>query len=85
MGFDNVEASQYCYPELTTVDVLISEQGVFMTNDLLAQIKNKRPPMQRRIPAELVVRQSTGVNKGKRSGVKRERLIVVWGTNPTEA
>jgi LacI family transcriptional regulator len=66
MGFDNVEASQYCYPELTTVDVLISEQGVFMTNDLLAQIKNKRPPMQRRIPAELVVRQSTGVNKGKK-------------------
>lgn len=63
MGFDNIAASQYTYPPLTTVHVPKSEQGEFMARYLISQIREKHSPVQRRLSAELVVRQSTAVRK----------------------
>lgn len=63
MGFDNIAASQYTYPPLTTVHVPKSEQGEFMARYLISQIKEGPQPAQRRLSAELVVRQSTAAKK----------------------
>lgn len=59
IGFDNIEASRYAYPPLTTVGVPKSEQGEFMAKYLISQIKTGGQPIHRRFSAELVVRQST--------------------------
>lgn len=63
MGFDNIAASQYTYPSLTTVHVPKSEQGEFMARYLISQIKEGHQPAMRRLSSELVVRQSTAARK----------------------
>lgn len=64
VGFDNIEASRYTYPPLTTVDVAKSKLGELMATYLISRIKEnkeKQQPLYRRFPVDLVVRESTGV------------------------
>lgn len=66
LGFDNIEASKYSHPLLTTVDVPKSRQGEIMAKYLISQIKERHQPIQKRFPAELVVRRSTTSNNSVR-------------------
>lgn len=63
MGFDNIAASQYTYPALTTVHVPKSEQGEFMARYLISHIREECQPVLRRFPSELVVRHSTAARR----------------------
>lgn len=62
MGFDNITASEYCYPALTTIAQPLTEIGVACMELLLPQLNGeKMQGIERILPHKLIVRQSTGV------------------------
>jgi LacI family transcriptional regulator len=62
-GFDNVSLSAYASPPLTTVAQFVYEQGKSAGTMLLDRIeaKERRQPLEKQFPCELVVRQSSTV------------------------
>ena len=61
MGFDNISYSQYCYPTLTTIAQPMTEIGIVCMELLLPQLNGeKMQGIQRTLPHQLIVRQSTG-------------------------
>lgn len=60
-GIDNVSASTYVRPHLTTVDVPRVRMGRTAVDLLLGAMGHERPPAPQILPAELIVRDSTAV------------------------
>ncbi len=61
VGFDNVPASRYCEPPLTTVDQAIEEMGYLAAGLLVKLMQGGEVSVRpRRVPTELVARASTG-------------------------
>lgn len=60
VGFDDLRASSLTHPPLTTVRQHLTELGQQAIETLLQQLEdNPSSPIQRTIPVELIVRQST--------------------------
>jgi DNA-binding LacI/PurR family transcriptional regulator len=63
-GFDNVKLSEFCYPQLTTVDIPRERIGQIMCGQLLSSAGAPPPPgMEILIEPTLIVRASTGPAK----------------------
>jgi LacI family transcriptional regulator len=62
VGFDNSFGSDFCTPSLTTVAAPLHALGVAAVQQLVAQIKGAPPHTAAPgvLPAQLVVRESTG-------------------------
>lgn len=60
-GIDNVAASTYVRPHLTTVDVPRVRMGRTAVDLLLGALRRESPPAPQILPAELIVRDSTAV------------------------
>jgi diguanylate cyclase (GGDEF)-like protein len=60
IGFDDVEAAQFCLPPLTTVRQPLYEQGRVATEMLLEQIAGRPTPEKVVLHTRLVVRRSCG-------------------------
>jgi DNA-binding LacI/PurR family transcriptional regulator len=69
VGFDNVPLSRYTWPPLTTVNQDFESVGKRLVEVLLEQITTGSTPSDHRdlIPADLVVRASTGAPSTKRN------------------
>jgi DNA-binding LacI/PurR family transcriptional regulator len=64
-GFDDIPLAQYANPPLTTVHQPIYEIGQQLTRHLIALIEEEAvEPLRLIIPAELIVRESSGGRKG---------------------
>jgi LacI family transcriptional regulator len=62
VGFDDMDWTTLCQPQLTTVAQPVYELGRVAAERLLARIKgDQSPPAEIRLPVELVVRESCGV------------------------
>lgn len=60
-GFDDIDASAYTNPPLTTVQGHAEEMGRIALRLILERMSNaERPPQNIRIPAQLIERESTG-------------------------
>jgi len=60
VGFDDIDLSAHVYPPLTTVHQNFDALGSSVVDMLKAAIEDLEIPKVTRIPAELVVRESTG-------------------------
>ncbi|NLT57183.1 MAG: LacI family transcriptional regulator, partial [Actinomycetales bacterium] len=60
-GFDNDPAALPCWPQLTTVDPALEEQGAAAAAQLLAEVEHDAPRTEIVVPARLIVRGSTGL------------------------
>lgn len=60
VGFDDLEAAQFCFPPLTTVRQPLYEQGRVATEMLLQAIGGQRPSERVVLQTRLVVRRSCG-------------------------
>ncbi len=60
IGFDDVEAAEFCFPPLTTVRQPLYEQGRVATEMLLGQIDGRAAPERVVLHTRLVVRRSCG-------------------------
>lgn len=60
-GIDNVAASTYVRPHLTTVDVSRVRMGRAAVDLLVGAMRSDRTPVPQILPAELIVRDSTAV------------------------
>ncbi len=60
IGFDDVEFAAHCYPPLTTVRQPTDLMGQRLIHMLLALIQNQEDVEAEVLPAELVIRESTG-------------------------
>lgn len=61
VGFDDIPASGYCHPPLTTVRTFSREMGRLAANRVLDMIgESAAPPVQILLATELVVRRSCG-------------------------
>jgi diguanylate cyclase (GGDEF)-like protein len=60
VGFDDVEAAQFCFPPLTTVRQPLYEQGRVATDLLLGELAGRRAPGRVLLHTKLVVRRSCG-------------------------
>lgn len=58
VGFDDLPASQYAVPKLTTVRQPVREMGKVAAELLLGQLRHDRPTASVRLPTELVIRSS---------------------------
>jgi DNA-binding LacI/PurR family transcriptional regulator len=62
VGFDNISASAYTAPPLTTVNQFVFDQGKASARVLLDRISGRRRKShEEQFPCELIVRKSTGV------------------------
>jgi LacI family transcriptional regulator len=60
VGYDDLPMAAHSSPPLTSVRQPISEMSVHAVRVLIEQIKGQRPPSSVRLPARLVVRESSG-------------------------
>jgi len=60
VGFDDVEFAAHCYPRLTTVRQPTDLMGQRLIRMLLALIQGQEDMGPEIMPAELVIRESTG-------------------------
>jgi DNA-binding LacI/PurR family transcriptional regulator len=60
VGFDDLEMASYCCPSLTTVHQPTHRLGQCAINMLLKLIREESNPQPERLPAKLVIRESTG-------------------------
>jgi LacI family transcriptional regulator len=60
IGFDDLPLAAYATPPLSSVHQPIGEMGAQAVQLLIEQIKGHRPATSVRIPARLVVRESSG-------------------------
>jgi len=60
IGFDNIVAAQYCTPALTTVNQDKYQMGYIAAATLIDMLEGRQVPRYRKMPAELIVRASTG-------------------------
>jgi diguanylate cyclase (GGDEF)-like protein len=60
VGFDDVEAAQFCFPPLTTVRQPLYEQGRIATEMLLAELRKESAPSRMLLHTRLVTRRSCG-------------------------
>jgi DNA-binding LacI/PurR family transcriptional regulator len=60
VGFDDVESAAHCYPPLTTVRQPTDLMGQRLIHMLLALIQGQEDVGPEVLPAELVIRESTG-------------------------
>lgn len=69
VGFDDIQASSYLMPRLTTVKQPLREMGELAAKQLLQRISNGngRAPQTILLKPELVVRESTGPARSNRS------------------
>lgn len=64
IGFDNIVASQYCTPGLTTVNQDKYLMGYTAAATLIDMLEGRQVQRCRKMPAELIVRASTGPVRG---------------------
>ncbi len=69
IGFDGITAGSYVTPSLTTLAVPSQRMGRDAVDLLLAQLESPRATSPMHLPANLIVRESTGVA----SGLDRDR------------
>ncbi|PWH07440.1 LacI family transcriptional regulator [Brachybacterium endophyticum] len=60
-GIDNVAAATHVRPHLTTVDVPRVQMGRTAVDLVLGAMRRESPPAPQKLPAELIVRDSTAV------------------------
>lgn len=60
VGFADVWAATWIVPPLTTARVPIETAGLVAAQQLVTLIQTGRPPPDRRLPTEIVIRQSCG-------------------------
>jgi len=60
IGFDNIVAAQYCTPALTTVNQDKYQMGYLAAAILIDMLEGRQVQRYRTMPAELIVRASTG-------------------------
>jgi diguanylate cyclase (GGDEF)-like protein len=60
IGFDDVEAAQFCFPPLTTVRQPLYEQGRIAAEMLLAELRSQSAPSRMLLHTRLVTRRSCG-------------------------
>ncbi|MGM9988711.1 MAG: LacI family DNA-binding transcriptional regulator [Bacillaceae bacterium] len=58
IGFDNIQASKYCYPELTTINQHIYEKGKISINLLIQKMKGTVIKQEFIVPVSIVERES---------------------------
>jgi LacI family transcriptional regulator len=68
VGFDDIFGAELCSPALTTVAAPLSALGRYAVETLLTGMASRTPPQVRPalLPAELVVRESTGPRSRRR-------------------
>lgn len=59
-GFDDMELAAVMNPALTTMRFPTAELGTYAADHLLKRLKGQAVDLRRKLPTELVVRQSTG-------------------------
>ena len=62
VGFDNIELTRYTSPSLTTVSqdkVMIGTEAAKHLISLINKETNKLPGIVKRVPVELIIREST--------------------------
>lgn len=59
IGFDDIDFSEYCEPELTTISQPRNEIGQTAMHLMLDILGNKRVPLQQTLSTQLIVRGST--------------------------
>lgn len=73
VGFDDIFGAELCSPALTTVAAPLAALGQYAVRTLLADMRSRAPRATRPalLPAQLVVRASTGPAPGRRRGPVR--------------
>lgn len=64
VSFDNSVFSQIVRPQLTTVDTNNKLQGVEAMKLIDGMLNNKKDVLEKKIPVELIIRESTSMSKG---------------------
>ena len=59
IGFDNIQASQFVDPPLTTIAQDFTLIGAIAGETLITWLKTKKMPQDQKVPVRLITRQST--------------------------
>ena len=84
IGFDDLPIAEYIIPKLTTVRVPAQEMGDHAANRLITAIETGEPVLPLELPTDLVIRETTAINPGRRFG-QVTKAPRVRGTAPTGA
>lgn len=76
VGFDDVPAASFSNPPLTTIRQPIYELGATAASELIAQLESDEPSrIQKRLPVELVIRESCGAGQDSTEEVTNDTSI----------